>query len=203
MKASPVWSSRANPMPNAQFADGNIAGWHKNSGGTISYQAADGYASNGCLEMVVSAAQCIANSPRIAGIRAGAQYAVDFLCKVLASGSPTANFAVQCVVHWFRRGVARTLSGSTPLSCSNGSNVVTVPSDANHGLRVGDMVWVSGATDTAGIVAANINGWRRVSIINSTVSWGFEAGAAASSTATGGGASVVIEPPVSFITDCP
>jgi hypothetical protein len=200
MKASPVWSARANLFPNAQFADGNTSGWHKNSGGTISYQGADGYAANGSLEMSVSAAQCIANSPRIGGIRAGAQYALDFLTKVLASGSPTANFAVQCLVHWFRRGVPRTLSGGAPLSCTNASLFATVSSDANHGLRIGDFVWISGATDTAGIVASNINGLRRVSSINSTVSWSFEAGAAATSTATGGGASVVVEPPVSHIS---
>lgn len=227
MKASPVWNTRANLFPNGQFTAANINGWHRNSGGAISYQGSDGYAANGCLEVTVSAAQCIANSPRIGGIRAGAQYAVDFLAKVLASGSPTANFAVQCVVHWFRRGVPRTL-GNNPLSCTNGSNVITVNGDADHGLRVGDMVWISGATDSQGILAVNINGWRRVSAINSTVSWSFEAGSlatatvsnptpgtnsafvpvgtsgatgnVATATGTGGGAAVVVEPPVTYIS---
>lgn len=148
---------------------------------------------------------------------------------MLSSGSPTANFAVQCVVHWFKKGVSRTL-GNNPLTTSNGSNIITVANDAGHGLRVDDIVWISGATDVGGLLAININGWRRVTAVNSTISWSFEAGGqlstrlvnnpdpatnqayvpagtsgAAGSTATtgttGGGASVVVLPPVTALSD--
>jgi hypothetical protein len=79
--------------------------------------------------------------------------------------------------------------GSNPLSVTSGSPIVTV-TDAGHRFRDGDVLNISGATDTGGILAASLNGAKSISNCT-TNTYQYNASANATSTATGGGASVV------------
>jgi hypothetical protein len=79
--------------------------------------------------------------------------------------------------------------GSNPLSVTNGSPIVTV-TDAGHKFRDGDVLNISGATATGGILAASLNGAKSISNCT-TNTYQYNAGTNATSTATGGGASVV------------
>lgn len=81
--------------------------------------------------------------------------------------------------------------GNNPLSVTNLSSTVTVTHTA-HGYANGSYRFY-GATDTGGIVAANLNGVRTITVINAN-SYSFTAAAAATSTTTGGGANVVVVP---------
>ena len=81
------------------------------------------------------------------------------------------------------------LLGSNPISVTNGSNIVTI-TDANAILyAVNDIVVLSGATATGGVPAGEINA---TSVIRSVSSGSFtiRTATSATSTATGGGASV-------------
>lgn len=82
--------------------------------------------------------------------------------------------------------------GSDPLAVTNGSAVMTVSYTA-HGLVVGDRIKLSGATNTGGITAAtHINKEHIVATVPNANSFTVVLGANASSTASGGGASVQI-----------
>ena len=78
------------------------------------------------------------------------------------------------------------------LLTSNTSTTVEVQA-LGHGLRVGDKVMISGATDTGGITAINLNGNRTVTAADG-YGFRFTAGAAATSTVFGGGDAVSIIP---------
>lgn len=86
--------------------------------------------------------------------------------------------------------------GSAPLAVTNTSTSVVV-TWAGHGMAVSDTFIMSGAVNTGGIVAANLNGTRTVTAVT-TDTFTFTAGAAATSTTTGGGAAVVIAPQKAF-----
>lgn len=73
-----------------------------------------------------------------------------------------------------------------PLDTTNLSDQVKV-TDADHGVQVGDTIEISSATAVGGIDAVNINGVRVVSEIVNTNEYKFTAGAAATSTTSGGG----------------
>lgn len=77
--------------------------------------------------------------------------------------------------------------GNNPFTTTNGSTIVTV-ADTAHGLRIGDTVGFSGATAAGGIT---INGAYLVNSIPSIDTYTIVHSLAASSGATGGGASVV------------
>jgi hypothetical protein len=79
--------------------------------------------------------------------------------------------------------------GSNPLSVTSGSPIVTV-TDAGHKFRNGDVLNISGATATGGILEASLNGAKSISNCT-TNTYQYNASANATSTATGGGASVV------------
>ena len=83
--------------------------------------------------------------------------------------------------------------GAEPFATASGSGTVTV-THAAHGLTSGETVVVSGAADTNGLTAANINGTRTVTVTGAN-SYTFPAASGvASSTAAGGGSAVVIAP---------
>ncbi len=80
---------------------------------------------------------------------------------------------------------------NNPFAVTNADATVIV-THATHGFSNGDRVVFSGATDTGGILAANLNIQTTITYINAN-SYSFEAGAAATSTTSGGGASVVVK----------
>lgn len=86
--------------------------------------------------------------------------------------------------------------GSTPFSVTNASTTVTV-THVGHGLTTGNSVIISGAVDTGGILAANLNGTRSITVTG-TDTYTFTAGGSASSTTTGGGTAVRIVPQVAL-----
>jgi hypothetical protein len=87
-----------------------------------------------------------------------------------------------------------SLLGSAPFATTNGSAVVTVTHTA-HGLASTNQVIISGAVDTNGILAANLNGTRTITVTTANA-YTFTAGSNATSTATGGGSAVRIVPQV-------
>lgn len=88
------------------------------------------------------------------------------------------------------------LLGAAPLATTNTSTTVVVTMNG-HGLAVGETVAISGAVDTNGIVAANLNGTRTLTAAT-TNTFSFTAGAAATGTGSGGGSAVVIAPQRAF-----
>ena len=87
-----------------------------------------------------------------------------------------------------RRGV--TLSGSTPISVTNTSSVITVTDKGGHGAGVGDTVTLSGASAVGGVLAASINTEHTIASTPTKTTFTVDTGDAASSTTTGGGSSV-------------
>jgi hypothetical protein len=89
------------------------------------------------------------------------------------------------------------LLGANPLTTTNTSATVSVhwPS---HGFAASDTFIMSGAVDTDGIVAANLNGTRTVLAVTDIDHFTFTAGAAATSSASGGGSAVVIAPQAAY-----
>lgn len=81
--------------------------------------------------------------------------------------------------------------GTDPLSVTNASKDITVTYTA-HGLAVGDRLKLTGATDTGGILAANINREFTVSTVVNANNFKLRTTTAATSAATGGGASIQI-----------
>jgi len=77
--------------------------------------------------------------------------------------------------------------GADPFSTVSASNTVTVAATA-HGAIVGDFVTYSGAAVVAGLT---LNGEYQITSVPGVDAYSFDAGGAASGTATGGGASVV------------
>ena len=94
-----------------------------------------------------------------------------------------------------------SLTDITPLRASstiNNNPITTTISlttininDTAHGAGVGDFVTISGATDTGGIVAASLNQEFQITAVTDSDNYTVDTGATASSSATGGGASVV------------
>jgi hypothetical protein len=108
--------------------------------------------------------------------------------------------------------------GANPLTTTASSSTVTIAFTPDYYLQVGDKIQISGATDTGGILAANINGVRTVTGVDvaapgSAGQFGygqfgaglfggddaipetgitFTAGASATSSTTGGGSSITI-----------
>lgn len=80
---------------------------------------------------------------------------------------------------------------TNPFDTTISSDQVKV-TDTNHGVVIGDRIEISGATAVGGIAAADLNGIRIVSSVISANEYNFTAGAAATSTANGGG-SVTIQ----------
>lgn len=85
--------------------------------------------------------------------------------------------------------LAETL-GNNPLTVVNGSAIVTV-ADTAHGIPNGTVVTISGASVVGGITP---NGSFAITVLNAN-SYTYQFTAAASSDATGGGASVVVTVP--------
>jgi hypothetical protein len=84
------------------------------------------------------------------------------------------------------------LLGSNPLATVNTSATVTV-THVTHGFTTGLSLKIFGAVDTNGILAANLNG-TRVITVTTVDAYTFVAGTNATSTATGGGTAVVVTP---------
>lgn len=82
-----------------------------------------------------------------------------------------------------------TLS-SDPISTTSGSKTIRITDSEYSRLKIGDTVTLSGATDTGGILAATLNAAHTIRDIGSGY-YDIAVSTAASSTATGGGASVV------------
>lgn len=78
--------------------------------------------------------------------------------------------------------------GSNPLATTSGNGLIIV-THASHGLRSGDTVTLSGAADTNGITAAQINTSFTVTVLT-TSTYRISTAGTASSTGSGGGASV-------------
>lgn len=80
--------------------------------------------------------------------------------------------------------------GSNPLAAVDGSPVVTVTYAGASGLQAGDTIYLSGATGFAGILAGALNGDAIVRSVGSGT-FTINVGTNATSTASGGGGSVV------------
>ena len=83
-----------------------------------------------------------------------------------------------------------TLSGSTPISVTNTSSVITVTDKGGHGAGVGDTVTLSGASAVGGVLAASINKEHTIASTPTKTTFTVDTGDTASSTTTGGGSSV-------------
>lgn len=84
--------------------------------------------------------------------------------------------------------------GTNPLATTNGSGTVTVTHTA-HGYTTGWAITIAGATATNGLLAANINGLRTITVIDpNTYSFTSAGGLTATSTGTGGGSAVTAVP---------
>jgi hypothetical protein len=100
--------------------------------------------------------------------------------------------------------------GANPLTTVNTSDTVTAEVNLDVFLEPGDTVFISGATDTNGILASNINGVRTITSSTTSIGYGsglygvgnygdaplqgitFTAGSAATSSGTGGGSHITI-----------
>jgi hypothetical protein len=80
--------------------------------------------------------------------------------------------------------------GNNPFAATNGSTTVVV-TDTTHGAQVGDYVTFSGATTFAGIPASELNTEHKIINIVGANTYEIEVDTAATSTASGGGASVI------------
>jgi len=94
------------------------------------------------------------------------------------------------------REVPKFILDTDGLLTTNTSTTVEAQA-LGHGLRVGDLVMISGAVDTGGITATNLNGNRTITAVDG-YGFRFTAGAAATSTVFGGGAAVSIIPNYMF-----
>ena len=94
------------------------------------------------------------------------------------------------------REVPKFILDTDGLLTTNTSTTVEAQA-LGHGLRVGDLVMISGAVDTGGITANNINGNRTITAVDG-YGFRFTAGAAATSTVFGGGDAVSIIPNYMF-----
>lgn len=74
---------------------------------------------------------------------------------------------------------------SNPISTTNASNTVRVYME-NHGLRDGDSIVISGATEANGLLAAEFNGTKNITVVNFNEVQ-FNASTNANLTGTGGG----------------
>jgi len=83
-----------------------------------------------------------------------------------------------------------TLSGSTPISVTDLSSVITVTDKGGHGAGVGDTVTLSGSAAVGGVLAASINTEQTIASTPTKTTFTVDTGDAASSTTTGGGSSV-------------
>lgn len=89
---------------------------------------------------------------------------------------------------------------NNPISVTSGSNVVTVTDSEAALFQIGDTVTLSGATTTGGILNTALNAAHVIrSIVGSTYT--FRVASNASSTTTGGGASVVRSSGLITVTD--
>lgn len=79
-----------------------------------------------------------------------------------------------------------------PLAVVNTTATVTV-THAAHGYTTGLSLKIFGAIDTGGIIAANLNGTRTITVVDAN-SYTFVAGANATSSAAGGGSAIVVTP---------
>ena len=83
--------------------------------------------------------------------------------------------------------IRRTATGlSNPIVTTNGSTTVTI-NDTGHGAVLGDFVTLSGASDTGGVTAANLNKEHQITSITSDNAYTITVASAASSGVTGGG----------------
>lgn len=82
--------------------------------------------------------------------------------------------------------------GSDPIATVDTSGVVTI-TDTNHGAVAGDYVTISGAATTRGIAAGTLNAEHRINTVPSSSTYTILVGTAATSTGSGGGASVVAQ----------
>lgn len=82
--------------------------------------------------------------------------------------------------------------GTNPLATTNASAVVTVTHTA-HGYTTGLSLKIFGAATTDGILAADLNGTRVITVTTADA-YTFVAGTNATSTNTGGGSSIVVTP---------
>lgn len=80
--------------------------------------------------------------------------------------------------------------GSNPIATTNGSPIVTITDSAAGKFVAGDLVTISGAVDTNGILAASLNGEKIVRSV-AAGSYTVNVGSNATSSGSGGGASVV------------
>lgn len=82
--------------------------------------------------------------------------------------------------------------GSNPIATSVGTATLTI-TDVNHGAIVGDYITISGSTAVNGILAADINKEHVVTEVVNADSYKIVTTGTASSTGSGGGASVVVK----------
>ncbi len=82
--------------------------------------------------------------------------------------------------------------GTNPIATTSGTATLTI-TDINHGAVVGDYITISGSSDVNGILAVNINKELVITEIVDTDSYRVVTTASATSTGSGGGASVVVK----------
>lgn len=119
---------------------------------------------------------------------AGRRYGADALLKLMSTPTPTTPFFVANLRIMWYGGAFNIPTRDNPFTTTNASNVVTFFWPA-HGRVDGDTATISGAVDTRGILAADLNGNRVVTVVDDN-NVTFVAGSSATSAGTGGGSDV-------------
>lgn len=105
-------------------------------------------------------------------------------------GSVTVRYGTRLLSDLSEPIISSSQLGANPLATTNGSSTVVVTHTA-HGFRNGWTITIAGATDTGGILAANLNTQHVISIVDQN-SYQFTASTNATSTASGGGSSITL-----------
>jgi hypothetical protein len=90
------------------------------------------------------------------------------------------------------RQAASTAADATSISVTNASTNV-VCTLAAHGFKVGDVITIANATDTGGIIAADLNGDQVITVVATDDTFTFVADAPGTATEAGGGATVTYQ----------
>ena len=119
--------------------------------------------------------------------------------KLLSTPTPTASFIMNVRLNYYGPP-AQLGTVSNPVGTTSGSAICNLYGTyLGQTMQPGDLIYIDGSPDVNGILAANINGWRRVTGCTDFGTLQFMAGAAATSTSVGGGTGITVQAPASYI----
>jgi hypothetical protein len=196
IKAVPI-ITRYSLIPNADFA-ADLTGWSTGPVGTATWLSSDGNTTNGCLSLSVTAGQAFVYAPR-ARVDSGKLYAADAAFKLLSSPTPTSAFQINMRLNWYQDAIPKTLGSNTLTTGTAGTGTVTV-TWANHGIKTGEYVELSGATAVDGITAAQLAGKFKVTYLTASTFSILTTGSATTGGVAGGGSAMIGMPPATYMS---